>query len=122
MLFVAGSATMLRCATLGLVLQQHCMRHASHNQDLLREMEVVENLGFEVAGSKEKLCWHSVAVSLKSVVDKRLSRARTGIERLREKFLGRGQADVVDEELLRQAVGCSAFTLDKAVSSCYAKS
>ncbi|CAE7587928.1 TPC1A [Symbiodinium sp. CCMP2592] len=48
-------------------------------QDLLREMEVVENLGFEVAGSKE-----------------------TGIERLREKFLGRGQADVVDEELLRQ--------------------
>ncbi|CAE7876341.1 CCS1 [Symbiodinium sp. KB8] len=48
-------------------------------QDLLREMEVVENLGFEVAGSKE-----------------------TGIERLREKFLGRGQADAVDEELLRQ--------------------
>ncbi|CAK8986306.1 Two pore calcium channel protein 1A (Voltage-dependent calcium channel protein TPC1A) (NtTPC1A) [Durusdinium trenchii] len=48
-------------------------------QDLLREMEVVENLGFEVtSGSKE-----------------------TGIEKLRESFLGRGQ-DVVDEELLRQ--------------------
>lgn len=52
---------------------------ARSREDLLREMEVVENLGFEVAGSKE-----------------------TGIERLREKFLGRGQADVVDEELLRQ--------------------
>ncbi|CAL1147500.1 unnamed protein product [Cladocopium goreaui] len=48
-------------------------------QDLLREMEVVENLGFEVAGGSKE----------------------TGIEKLRESFLGRGQ-DIVDEELLRQ--------------------
>eukprot|EP00434_Breviolum_minutum_P041302 symbB.v1.2.036742.t2/scaffold5256.1/size29320/2 len=48
-------------------------------QDLLREMEVVENLGFEVTGGSKE----------------------TGIEKLRESFLGRGH-DIVDEELLRQ--------------------
>eukprot|EP00930_Biecheleria_cincta_P045611 TRINITY_DN31437_c0_g1_i1.p1 TRINITY_DN31437_c0_g1~~TRINITY_DN31437_c0_g1_i1.p1 ORF type:complete len:878 (-),score=166.64 TRINITY_DN31437_c0_g1_i1:67-2700(-) len=52
----------------------------SQVQDVLREMEVVENLGFEVsAGYKE-----------------------SGIEKLRASFLGNGQADLVDEELLRK--------------------
>lgn len=52
----------------------------SQVQDVLREMEVVENLGFEVSsGYKE-----------------------SGIEKLRASFLGNGQADLVDEELLRK--------------------
>jgi len=52
----------------------------SQVQDVLREMEVVENLGFEVtAGYKE-----------------------SGIEKLRASFLGNGHADLVDEELLRK--------------------
>ncbi|CAE7201289.1 TPC1 [Symbiodinium natans] len=71
-------------------------------QDLLREMEVVENLGFEVAGSKE-----------------------TGIERLREKFLGRGRADVVDEELLRQVqkeVPLDLLSLHRSKSGTFAGS
>ena len=85
-------------------------------QDLLREMEVVENLGFEVSsGSKEPLGPISSSFGLISVDFGRfrvifsgfplvfaLLESRTGIEKLRESFLGRGQ-DVVDEELLRQA-------------------
>lgn len=118
-------------------------------QDLLREMEVVENLGFEVTGgSKESLacnaklahrhsnmgtqyiprtrslaisnhlekywwlqvlilidsvqglsCWVRVVTLTQTSLSLKL---RTGIEKLRESFLGRGH-DIVDEELLRQA-------------------
>ncbi|CAJ1363590.1 unnamed protein product [Effrenium voratum] len=59
--------------------REHRQSEITHQvQDLLREMEVVENLGFEVTGSNE-----------------------TGIEKLRASFLGQG-SDLVDEELLRQ--------------------